>query len=101
MSTLRDALPELIGGVAAGLVLMGLGWIVRRVLSRGTAQRQCLPRQYTVLYSENSGGRPDRFASGQPFGTVVLHVVEGRVQRLMLTGTRLSDGTFAAQPLPS
>ena len=99
MSTLVDALPELLGGLGAGLVLMGVGWVVHKVHSRGMARR--LPRQYTVLYSGNSGGHPDRFASRQPAGTVVFHIVEGRVQRLMLTETRLSDGTFAAQPLPS
>lgn len=99
MSTLMDAVPELLGGFGAGLLLAGAAWIVRKVCSRGTPG--LLLRQYTVIYSANSEGRPERFASGQPAGSIVLHVIEGRVQRLMLTETQLSDGTFAAQPLAS
>lgn len=99
MTTLLDALPELLGALGAGLVLAGVSWVVRKVHSRGMVRR--VPRQYSVLYSGHSGGHPDRFASRQPAGTVVLHVVEGRVQRLLLTETQLSDGTFAAQPLLS
>jgi hypothetical protein len=99
MGTLIDAVPELLGGFGAGLLLAGATWIVRKVRSRSTAQP--LLRQYTVLYSESPEGRPERFASGQPAGSIVLHLIEGRVQRLVLTETQLSDGTFAAQPSAS
>ncbi|MBY8882892.1 hypothetical protein [Actinacidiphila acidipaludis] len=44
-------------------------------------------------------GGAAQIASGLPVGTTVVHVVEGRVLRFVLTDTPLFDGSYVAEPL--
>jgi hypothetical protein len=40
-----------------------------------------------------------QITSTRPVGAVITHVVGGRTGRFELTGVRLYDGTYAAEPL--
>lgn len=63
------------------------------------AAATCLPRWYTLLNVTAPGGGAAKIASALPVGTTVVHVVEGRVLRFVLTDTPLFDGSYLAEPL--
>ncbi|MFJ4242793.1 hypothetical protein ACIP17_19520 [Streptomyces iakyrus] len=91
MNLLINSLPELLGSLGATGVTGGIVWFVRR-------RQQARPRRYTLLNTVAPDGGPVRLLTTRPPGTVLTLEVNGQRERYELTGVRLPDDTYAAEP---
>ncbi|MFM9543995.1 hypothetical protein [Streptomyces turgidiscabies] len=128
MNLFFDALPELLGTLAAAVVVGGFSEGVRRLRQRRLAApaytalglkayvaeargarfrpapavavaKAPVVRRYTLLGSTTADGREAQITSTRLAGSTLLHVVGGRAERFELTDVRLHDGTYAAEPV--
>lgn len=56
-------------------------------------------RQFTLLRTQDADGSTVRYETTQPPGTKIQPWVGGHQRLYELTGVRLEDGTYAAEPL--
>lgn len=119
MNILIEALPELLGALGSAAVVGAVVWGCRRWRRQNTAAPPTEPtnekltaaqtgtwvpqpvmiRRYTLLGTTANDGCPVQLMSTRPPGTLIIWPGRDRPERFELTGVRLYDGTFAAEPV--
>lgn len=101
---------EILTRLASGLMVTAIAamarWLIQRrrttqqpVRSAPLEQPRML-RHYTFLRTTDRDGRPARYETALPTGTVITHRAgDGSPQRFKLTDVPMGDGTYAAEPL--
>jgi hypothetical protein len=91
VTTLRDAVPEFVGGLLAVIGLTVTGWYVER--------RRNTLRRYTLLNSADTDGNPVLHVTTRRPGTVITRDIGCGPERFELTEAEMPDGTYVAEPM--